>query len=120
MSPRLVGRGSDFIGALVRRAQRDQNLVAEHPLARFVSRRIHPLFFNGLKRYSLDGSPLGSLRSAGAAHSDWLTDEFIFLDDGLVSHEIKFFSGVVWTVVAEDVVYSWVRFKAETTFGSAG
>jgi hypothetical protein len=58
-----------------------------------------------LKRYFLDGSQLGSIRSAGTAHSDWLTDEFILLDDGLVSHEIRFRSGAVWTIVSEDVVF---------------
>jgi len=73
--------------------------------------------YKGLKRYTLDGSRLGSVKSAGTAHSDWLTDEFILLNDGLVSHEIRFSSETVWTIIAEDVGYSWVPFGGPKPLG---
>ena len=52
-------------------------------------------------------------KSTAVGHADWVVDELLLTDGGLVSHEIEFSDSARWHIVAKDIAYSWVE-KGQT------
>ena len=45
--------------------------------------------------------------NATVVHGDWIIDEILLTEDGLVSHEIEFSESGVWKISCHDIVYQW-------------
>lgn len=75
------------------------------------------LKYSNVQSYSLEKPKFGtSVRSEGPSHGDWLIDEVTLNDEGLVCHEIEFANASPWTIVCEDIDYSWRQVRAREPF----
>jgi hypothetical protein len=45
--------------------------------------------------------------SATIVHGDWIVDEILLTENGLVSHEVEFSQLANWKIVCRDIVYRW-------------
>jgi hypothetical protein len=77
------------------------------------------LTYPGVRHYSFYQPPRSHGRLLNRSHGDWLIDEITPSENSrptllLVVHEIRFDSGAVWTIEAEDVRYEWLPFEKKT------
>lgn len=68
----------------------------------------HKIIYEDVRCYEL--STINTKRgSLTIGHGDWIVDEVLLTEEGLIAHEIEFSDSARWRIVAKDMTYSWIK-----------
>jgi hypothetical protein len=67
---------------------------------------VFDITYRDVQSYSL-ALPEERQRRSNVAHGDWMIDEILLTQSGMVSHEILFLESGVWKIVCRDLTYRW-------------
>ena len=71
----------------------------------------HRITYFNVSSYSMS-LPSAKRGENSIGHGDWLIDEILLTDDGMVIHEVEFSDSGSWRICCSDIEYEWIPFHS--------